>query len=165
MYSLPQSYNQTSKCKRCISSNAYEDYPILTFNDINIYKRQENDLSYAIIHNDEVVIIDYPFNYENLEPFFGTSTASVIEFCDMIISANKTKSKEIIIHNDNELSLLMRYYDTIHWSTCINQNKAVIYALSHLFKDGSINENILHWIKTNFNKNGYSVKTEISFNL
>ena len=26
MYSLPQSYNQTSKCKRCISSNAY-DYP------------------------------------------------------------------------------------------------------------------------------------------
>ena len=25
MYSLPQSYNQTSKCKRCISSNAYID--------------------------------------------------------------------------------------------------------------------------------------------
>ena len=25
MYSLPQSYNQTSKCKRCISSNAYEN--------------------------------------------------------------------------------------------------------------------------------------------
>ena len=25
MYSLPQSYNQTSKCKRCISSNAYYD--------------------------------------------------------------------------------------------------------------------------------------------
>ncbi len=23
LYSLPQSYNQTSKCKRCISSNAY----------------------------------------------------------------------------------------------------------------------------------------------
>ena len=25
MYSLPQSYNQTSKCKRCISSNAYDN--------------------------------------------------------------------------------------------------------------------------------------------
>ena len=25
MYSLPQSYNQTSKCKRCISSNAYDE--------------------------------------------------------------------------------------------------------------------------------------------
>lgn len=163
-FDLTQIENHIAKLEN-YKSLKIEDYPILTFNDINIYKRQENDLSYAIIHNDEVVIIDYPFNYENLEPFFGTSTASVIEFCDMIISANKTKSKEIIIHNDNELSLLMRYYDTIHWSTCINQNKAVIYALSHLFKDGSINENILHWIKTNFNKNGYSVKTEISFNL
>ena len=27
MYSLPQSYNQTSKCKRCISSNAYQEAP------------------------------------------------------------------------------------------------------------------------------------------
>ena len=25
MYSLPQSYNQTSKCKRCICPNAYKD--------------------------------------------------------------------------------------------------------------------------------------------
>ena len=28
MYSLPQSYNQTSKCKRCISSNAYEEVSV-----------------------------------------------------------------------------------------------------------------------------------------
>ena len=28
MYSLPQSYNQTSKCKRCISSNAYGSSPV-----------------------------------------------------------------------------------------------------------------------------------------
>ena len=28
MYSLPQSYNQTSKCKRCISSNAYHYYQL-----------------------------------------------------------------------------------------------------------------------------------------
>ena len=30
MYSLPQSYNQTSKCKRCISSNAYESRGLST---------------------------------------------------------------------------------------------------------------------------------------
>ena len=29
MYSLPQSYNQTSKCKRCISSNAYEQRTLI----------------------------------------------------------------------------------------------------------------------------------------
>jgi len=80
----------------------------------------------------------------------------------MIISANKTKSKEIIIHNDNELSLLIKYGDAIHWSTCINQNKAVIYALSHLFKDGSVDENILHWIKMDFGKNRYTIKADMS---
>ena len=31
MYSLPQSYNQTSKCKRCISSNAYEMLILIKF--------------------------------------------------------------------------------------------------------------------------------------
>ena len=35
MYSLPQSYNQTSKCKRCISSNAYD--------------LSDNDLKYRLI--------------------------------------------------------------------------------------------------------------------
>ena len=30
MYSLPQSYNQTSKCKRCISSNAYTEIKLFT---------------------------------------------------------------------------------------------------------------------------------------
>ena len=29
MYSLPQSYNQTSKCKRCICPNAYLNKSIL----------------------------------------------------------------------------------------------------------------------------------------
>lgn len=163
-FDLTQIANYIAKLESYKSLNI-QDYPILTFNDINIYQRQENDLSYAIIRNEEVVIVDYPFNQEDLEPFFGTSTASIIEFCNMIISANKTKSKEIIIHNDNELSLLIRYCDAIHWSTWIKKNKAVIYALSHLFKDGSANENILHWIKMNFNEKSYFIKTEITFDL
>ena len=36
MYSLPQSYNQTSKCKRCISSNAYKEF--MTNNSTNFTK-------------------------------------------------------------------------------------------------------------------------------
>ena len=38
MYSLPQSYNQTSKCKRCISSNAYKGMTILIKMEIKIKK-------------------------------------------------------------------------------------------------------------------------------
>lgn len=57
MYSLPQSYNQTSKCKRCISSNAYaysglsgksaEDFgegsPYITY--MNVYQNQIIDIT------------------------------------------------------------------------------------------------------------------------
>ena len=39
MYSLPQSYNQTSKCKRCISSNAYAK---LTNSIRNTYTKEQD---------------------------------------------------------------------------------------------------------------------------
>ena len=39
MYSLPQSYNQTSKCKRCISSNAY----VQTANWVVLYNSRQID--------------------------------------------------------------------------------------------------------------------------
>ena len=43
MYSLPQSYNQTSKCKRCISSNAYKQNGIERINLDVKYLRSERD--------------------------------------------------------------------------------------------------------------------------
>ena len=46
MYSLPQSYNQTSKCKRCISSNAYQS---LVDADIGIYKGELTDANFLIL--------------------------------------------------------------------------------------------------------------------
>ena len=39
MYSLPQSYNQTSKCKRCICSNAY--HVCICFVALKVYKELE----------------------------------------------------------------------------------------------------------------------------
>ena len=42
MYSLPQSYNQTSKCKRCISSNAY-DFVDYQNGEFSIYDWKRSD--------------------------------------------------------------------------------------------------------------------------
>ena len=59
MYSLPQSYNQTSKCKRCISSNAYKlgrQYGFCTFTNyqdtqsgrcLKAIKGRRNDLAHG----------------------------------------------------------------------------------------------------------------------
>ena len=55
MYSLPQSYNQTSKCKRCISSNAY---------DVNKYISWINNL---LIYEEEPL----PMVLKRLELYYG----------------------------------------------------------------------------------------------
>ena len=141
-----------------------EDYPIITFNGIDIYKKKDNELLYAIIHKEEIDIVDYPFTCEKLEPYFDSYTPTIIPFCDIIISAINTESKEIIIHNNDELELLIKYYNTIHWATHVRLNRAIIYALSNLFIKGVVNENILYWIKRNYNRIQFSFNTDTPFN-
>ena len=66
MYSLPQSYNQTSKCKRCISSNAYRKGEILisasgTIGRTVIYDGQDayfQDSNIIWIQNDESKVLN-----------------------------------------------------------------------------------------------------------
>ena len=119
---------------------------------------------YAINHKDNIDIVDYPFTREKLESYFNSYTHTIISFCDIIISAINTESKEIIIHNNDELELLIQYYDTIHWATHVRLNRAIIYALSNLFIDGVVNENILYWIKRNYNRIQFSFSTDTPFN-
>jgi hypothetical protein len=66
----------------------------------------------------------------------------------MVFIADHTESKEIIIHDDKELELLMAYSDTIHWIASIKLNKAKIYALSQLFVGDRVNDRVLHWLKS-----------------
>ena len=70
MYSLPQSYNQTSKCKRCISSNAYETIPSVRsrLHEEGFIIRQEEDTTYAINFKQHIIInlTEENFNLERL---------------------------------------------------------------------------------------------------
>lgn len=142
-----------------------EDYPIITFNGVDIYKKKGNELLYAINHKKNIDIVDYPFTCEKLKPYFGIHTCTIIPFCDIVISAISTESKEIMIRNNDELDLLMKYYDTIHWATHIRLNRAITYALSNLFTKGVVNENILYWIKHNYNRVHFSFNPDTSFNV
>ena len=49
MYSLPQSYNQTSKCKRCISSNAYDSFPVKAYFYPDFYLMNDTKIAYEKI--------------------------------------------------------------------------------------------------------------------
>lgn len=139
-------------------------YPILTINDIEIYKRKENVSSYAMIHKEEITIVSFPFKSEEFEPSHGKHATSIAQFCNMIITADNSESKEIIIHNNEELDLLIEYCDTIHWFTFIKQNRAKRYALSHLFIGGVVNKKILCWLKKEYIHNRDYIKFEEPFN-
>ena len=64
MYSLPQSYNQTSKCKRCISSNAYATQTP------SVYKPL-----YLLCEKYNVTLLDYSASYFSLKKEYWKDSA------------------------------------------------------------------------------------------
>lgn len=150
-FDLNRIENRQAKLERRFSLGI-ERYPILMKNDLEIYRIKGNDSSYAVIHNEDIAIVDGNFKSEDFEPYLGKTAISFAQFCNMVVIADHTESKEIIIHEDKELELLMDYCDTIHWISYVKLNKAKIYALSHLFVGNRVNDRILYWLK---NLHGY----------
>lgn len=139
--------NRLSKLEKR-SALGIDKYPILSFKDLEIFRIKGNDSSYALIYDEDISIVDGNFKTEDFEPYLGKTATSFIKFCDMVFIADHTESKEIIIHDDKELELLMAYSDTIHWIASIKLNNAKMYALSQLFVGGSVNDRVLHWLKS-----------------
>lgn len=124
-------------------------YPVLQIRNIKIYKIRGKDSSCAIIYDEDISIVDGNFKTEDFEPYLGETATSFVQFCNMVFIADHTESKEIIIHDDKELELLMAYSDTIdYWIASIKLNKAKIYALSQLFVGDRVNDRVLHWLKS-----------------
>ena len=92
MYSLPQSYNQTSKCKRCICPNAYN--AIIDLKKLKTLRIEKckyiTDLS-SIVPNNSI-------------EFIYISTLSNLDFI-----LQMKKLKKIVFHNllDNDLLPLL----------------------------------------------------------
>lgn len=129
-----------------------DKYPVIEFNNLEIYSLERNAYSYAVIHNEDIAIVDNFFKSEDFELYLGRTATSFVKFCNMVFTADHTASKEIIINDDKELELLMTYSDSIHWISSIKLNKAKIYALTHLFVGDRVNDRILYWLK---NLHGY----------
>ena len=90
MYSLPQSYNQTSKCKRCISSNAYFSAPNTVTNHIG--GATEKAFFY---HINENLCKDVKFNA--LQRFYHSKCPLDLLLCKMMLR------KRYIIETINDL--------------------------------------------------------------
>ena len=134
------------------SSLGIDRYPVLKFNKIELYKIKGNNSSYAVICDEEINIVDCYFKSDFFEPYLGNAATSFAQFCNMVVSAEQTESKDIIIHDNKELELLIDYSNTIQWYALTKLNNAIIYALSHLFDGNRVNARILNWLK---DRHGY----------
>lgn len=163
-FNLSRIENYLEKLER-YNSIGLEKYPFLKINDIEIYKIKDKVSSYAMKHNEDITIVDTIFKSEVFEANLGKNAASFAQFCNMVITADNTESKEILIHNNKEMDLLIEYGYTIQWSAYMQQNKAKIYALSHLFVGDVVNEKILHWLKREFIHTHSSIMFDVPFNI
>ena len=58
------------------SSLGIDKYPIIEFNDLEIYKIERNAYSYAVIHNEDIAIVNNVFKSEDFEPYLGRAATS-----------------------------------------------------------------------------------------
>lgn len=142
-----------------------DKYPILQIKDVEIYKIRGKDSSYAVMHDEEIVIVDSSFKSGDFDRLFGDMSPTVAQFCNMIMRADNTESKEILIQNNEELELLIEYSDAIHWFSSIKQNIAKIYALSHLFVGDIVEERIMRWLKKEYLSHRGFIIFENPFNI
>lgn len=163
-FNLKRIENQLVKLEN-YNSRGLEKYPILEINNTEIYRIITNTTSYAIMHKEEITILDSSFRPADFKPFLGNKSSSFAYFCNMVVAADKTDSKEILIHNNEELKLLMEYGHTIHWFANLKQNSAKIYALSHLFAKDEIDKEIIFWLKKEFFRNYGYIKLEKPFKM
>lgn len=140
------------------------EYPIVSFNNVEIFRKMDSESTYAIVKNRDVKLFDYPFVYKDFKSYFGKHTKTFIDFLSMIIHADNTDEKEIIIDSYDKLINLTKYSNTIHWHHRIKTNNALNYALSIIFATDIVNNDILVWIKNQLNIEYIPVKIDISFN-
>ncbi|BCS84697.1 hypothetical protein prwr041_05900 [Prevotella herbatica] len=141
-----------------------DEYPFVTFNKVEIFRKIDSKSTFAFIKNEKVQLFEYPFNCKELKPYFGKHTTCFVDFLSLIICADNTESKEIIIDNYDKLINLIKFYKTIHWHNKIKINKAFNYALSIILITDIVNREILSWITVQLNKPYESVKIDTSFN-
>lgn len=80
-------------------------------------------------------------------------------------SAISSDTKEITVSNINDLYSVIYFDEYLHWSTHLNYNSLIPYALSNLFNGDQIDERILEWLRKKINRLFLPLKFNSTFKL
>lgn len=141
------------------------EYPIISFNNLSIYKRDVDKSLYVFTFEDVFEEVMFPFSEEKLIRFFGSNTSIFLNFMSILNSAISSETKEITVSNINDLYSVIYFDEYLHWSTHFNYNSIIHYALSILFDVDQIDEQILEWLRKKINRLFIPLKFHSTFKL
>lgn len=127
-------------------------YPIISFNNISIYKRERDESLYIFTFEDIFEEVMFPFSEERLRRFFGSNTSIFLDFMSILNSAISSETKEITVSNINDLYSVIYFDEYLHWSMHLNYNSIIRYALSKLFDGDQVDDRILEWLRKKINR-------------
>lgn len=129
-------------------SYGLNDYEIVNFKSTKIYLKKDDTSNIALIKDDKVKFISYPFKIKDIQTYFLDETESYLKFLDLLMQIVLKSKKELSIDSIDTLLNFIKYQNTIHWHTRINTGNVLNFALKNLFdspKDHS--KELLKWIK------------------
>lgn len=130
--------------------NSYklQEYESINFKSIKIFIKKDESLVFGFVRGKNVQHFKYPFQKKDLEKYFKGDADSFSIFLNYITPVITNEKSELVINNKEMLENFMMYQKTLHWSSHVNINNVLTYALSILFYEANKSvKRILNWIK------------------
>ena len=138
-------------------------YPIMTFNNLDIYIKDENQSLYVFTFEGRFEEVRFPFSEEKFRRYFGSNTGRFLDYMSILNSVISSETKELTVSNINDLYNVIYFDDNLHWSIYLNYNRIIPYAISVLFEGNQIDERILEWLKKKINNLFLPLKFNTTF--
>ena len=144
---LPEIENRIKELEK-FKSYGLREYEIVNFKSTKIFLKKDDNSKIALIKNDKVQFVSYPFKIKDLQTYFLDETDSYLKFLDLLMPIILKSKNEIAINNFDTLLIFIKYQNTIHWHTNIDSGNALNFALKILFDSPKDNiKKLLHWIR------------------
>ena len=160
---LPKIEKHIEELEKFNSYNLHE-YEIIDFQSVKIFSRKDSDSTYAFIKEEKIDFMEFPFNDEDLKPYFNKNSKSFSSFLSLIIPVINKSVTELSINTFENLLNFIEYQKTLHWHYDIDTGSVLNYALKNLFNKNNVNKIILNWVKNRQDIRRKKFELEDSFN-
>ncbi len=129
-------------------SYGLNEYEIINFKSTKIFLRKDNTSSVALVKDNQVDFITYPFDKRDLQRYFLEEAESFLQFLELVMPVVLKVKSEIEVSNYDTLVNFIKYQKHLHWHTNIEIGNVFNFALKILFDPtNEDSKKLLQWVK------------------